>query len=165
MGINMNSSEKTCRNSGNISSSDFTFQGDFRHDARVLSLQFIHQLEVQKGANLGLMDFFLKEHTPDEKTRELARKWIRGIWQNLDSVDQKIRQVSRNWDFSRISPVDRSNLRLAVYQLLYCLDVPHKVVINEAVELAKKFSTAQAPGFVNGVLDTIRKNVEKATTI
>jgi len=61
------------------------------------------------------------------------------------------------WEFTRLSPVDKSILRLAVYQLKFCPDIPPKVVINEAIELAKKFSTDKSPGFVNGVLDAVLK--------
>lgn len=134
---------------------------DYRRQARRLALQFLYQLTVQEGANLDQMDSFLAEYGDDEQARLLAAKWIKSAWAQLDQIDKLIRQVSANWDLSRINQVDHSNLHLAVYQLTNCPEIPPKVVINEAVELAKIFSTAQAPAFINGVLEAIRKNRAK----
>jgi len=138
---------------------------DPRHLARRLALQFLHQLTVQDGANLPMLESFLNEYISLEPSRPLARRWIQGTWQNREQIDQLIRQVSTNWDLSRICLVDRSNLRLAVYQLLFCPDIPAKVVINEAIELAKTFSTAQAPAFINGILDVIHHQIKQQTPI
>jgi len=84
---------------------------------------------------------------------------IKGVWGCHGKLDELIGWASENWDLSRITLVDRSNLRLAVYQLVECPEIPAKAAINEAVELAKEFSTAQAPAFVNGVLDAVRKTI------
>ena len=130
---------------------------DPRSEARRLALQFLHQLAVQKGANLDQLDGFVQQHSDNLQTRSLARDWTLGAWRDLERIDAAIARASRNWDLKRINRVDRSNLRLAVHQLFNCPDVPPKVVINEAVELAKQFSTTQAPAFVNGVLDAIRR--------
>ncbi|MCP4708635.1 MAG: transcription antitermination factor NusB [Planctomycetes bacterium] len=132
---------------------------DPRRVGRRLALQFLYQLDVQGGANLGQMKKFLDEYGEDFEARELAEQWIKAVWGNHEKLDKLIEEVSENWDLSRITLVDRSNLRLAVYQLAECPNIPVKAVINEAVELAKEFSTAQAPAFVNGVLDAVRKVV------
>jgi transcription antitermination protein NusB len=135
---------------------------DPRRAARILAMQFLHQLTAQDGASLELLDAFLDGYSDHPDTLRLARGWIRGAWQQRDAIDELIRSVSDNWDLNRISQVDRSNLELAVYQLMFCVDIPHKVAINEAVELAKMFSTNQAPGFINGILDAIwKKNAEQ----
>lgn len=128
---------------------------DPRRLARQSALQFLHQLSVQNGQNIDQLDDFLAEFSKNDQASQLARPWIRGVWQNVGQIDQIIEQASINWDLARISLVDSSNLRLAVYQLVYCPDIPAKVVINEAIELAKLFSTAEAPRFVNGILDVI----------
>ncbi|MCK5269139.1 MAG: transcription antitermination factor NusB [Sedimentisphaerales bacterium] len=128
---------------------------DPRSLARQTAVQFLHQLVVQDGRCLDEVNLFLNEFAPNLQSRSLAREWIRGTWQHLEQIDQLICRASTNWEPSRISLVDRNNLRLAIYQLLYCPDIPPKVVINEAIELARLFSTAQAPAFVNGVLDAI----------
>ena len=134
-----------------------------RRQGRELALQFLHQLDVQKGRPIDMLDKFLAENTADLEVRKIARQWARGTWNGLAHIDSMIKEVSTNWDINRISIVDRSNLRLAIYQLLDCPDVPVKVVINEAIELAKKYSTAQASKFINGVLDAILKKTLKAT--
>ena len=131
---------------------------DPRREARRLSLQFLHQLNVQNGANLDQLDQFLAQYATRPAAQALAHTWILGTWHHLNDIDHAIAAVSTNWQGSRINQVDRANLRLAVYQLLLCPDIPPKVVINEAVELAQEFSTRQAPAFINGVLDTIHKS-------
>ena len=132
---------------------------EFRRNARQLAMQFLYQLAVQKGGNLAHLDDFLAENSDHEPTRQLARKFTLGAWQDLTRLDELIVAVSENRQLSRIDLVDLSNLRLGVHQLLSCADIPVKVVINEAVELAKTFSTAQAPGYVNGLLDAIYKKI------
>ena len=134
---------------------------DPRRAARILGMQFVHQLRIQKGASLDLLDAFLEQYCDHVETRRLARGWILGVWQQREPIDEKIRSVSDNWDLNRMSQVDRSNLELAVYQLMFCPDIPAKAAINEAVELAKLFSTTQAPGFINGILDAIWKKNAK----
>ena len=133
---------------------------DPRRAARILAMQFLHQLTVQNGASLELLDAFLDQYSDHPETRRLARGWIRGAWQQRAVIDEMIRSVSDNWDLTRISRVDRSNLELAVYQLMFCPDIPPKAAINEAVELAKMFSTAQAPAYINGVADAIWKKLQ-----
>ena len=130
-----------------------------RRRARELALQFLYQLTVQKGENLDQLEPFLAEFGSDDQDRELARAWIRGAWQNQQKIDTMVQNVSSNWDLNRISMVDRNNLRLAVYQMLYQPEIPTKVVINEAIELSKIFSTAQSSSFINGLLDTIQHNI------
>jgi len=103
-----------------------------------------------------LNDFFM-ENEPDFYVRKLASEWTSGTWKNLGCCDELIAASSIRWEMSRLSFVDKSILRLGVYQLLFCDDIPPKVVIDEAIELAKKFSTAQSPSFVNGVLDNVLK--------
>ena len=132
---------------------------DPRRVGRRLALQFLYQLDAQGGANLDQMKNFLDEYGEDREGRELAARWIKSVWGSHEKMDELIGKVSENWDLSRITLVDRSNLRLAVYQLVECPEIPAKAVINEAVELAKEFSTAQAPAFVNGVLDAVRKGI------
>lgn len=134
-------------------------QNDYRRHARELSLQFLHQLTVQGGHNLNTVNEFLREFCKNNQALGPAKKWIEGTWQHRDEIDAIISEHSSNWDINRISLVDRSNLRLAVYQLMYCPDIPTRVILNEAIELAKTFSTAQAPGFINGLLDIIHKKV------
>jgi len=132
---------------------------DKRSRARELAMQALFQLDAQ-GSNLveQLSAFFL-ENEPDTSIRSLAMKWTKDTWQNLTACDELITDSTKKWGLSRLSFVDKSILRLAVYQLKFCPDIPPKVVINEAIELAKKFSTDKSSAFVNGVLDAIRKKI------
>jgi transcription antitermination factor NusB len=130
---------------------------DKRTKARELSVQALYQLDVQ-GEGLLLDEFFVETET-DETTRKLASDWTRRTWENKAQCDELIATSTIKWQFDRLSPVDKSILRLAVFQLKFCRDIPPKVVINEAIELAKKFSTDKSPAFVNGVLDAVFKKI------
>lgn len=132
---------------------------DKRTRARELALQAIYQLDVQGDGILGqLVDFFV-ENESDCGIRQVAAEWAKGTWGNLGQCDEVISASTIKWGLDRLCPVDKGILRLSVYQLIFCPDIPPKVVINEAIELARKFSTAQSPGFVNGVLDAALKKV------
>ena len=135
---------------------------DRRTRARELAMQGLYQLDVQGSDLLERLGEFFVENEADDFVRKLAWDWPKGTWENLAVCDELIVGSTIKWELSRLSPVDRSILRLAVYQLKFCPDVPPRVVINEAIELAKKFSTDKSPPFVNGVLDAIMKklNVE-----
>ena len=119
-------------------------------------MQALYQLDVQGSELLAqLPTEFFAEADADELVQKLATEWTNGAWENLDACDKLIKDSTIRWDFSRLSPVDKSILRLAVYQLRFCSDIPPKVVINEAIELAKKYSTEKSAPFVNGVLDAV----------
>jgi len=120
-------------------------------------MQLLYQLDIQGTDLLEHIDEFLIENDSDDFVRQLARDWTKATWKNLKQCDELIAASAIKWKLSRLSSVDKSILRLAVYQLGFCPDIPPKVVINEAIELAKKFSTAQSPAFVNGVLDAVLK--------
>ena len=133
---------------------------DKRTRARELAMQALFQLDIQ-GPDLldGLVTFFT-ESEPNDVARKLAWQWTKGAWDNLAECDELITASTIKWGLDRLSFVDKSILRLAVYQLKFCEDIPPKVTINEAVELAKKFSTEKSPSFVNGVLDAVLKKMQ-----
>jgi len=133
---------------------------DKRTRARELALQALYQLDVQGSELLGHLGEFFIEADADDFVRQLADHWTKGTWENLTQCDRLIADSTIKWQFSRLSPVDKSILRLAVYQLKFCPDIPPKVVINEAIELAKKFSTEKSGPFVNGVLDAVLKKLK-----
>ena len=103
-----------------------------------------------------------EEADTENEVVEFAARLVDGTRQHRDAIDQKLQAVTRNWDLRRMATVDRNVLRMAVYELMFCTDVPPKVAINEAIELGKKFSTANSGGFVNGILDRIRIDLEQA---
>ncbi len=124
-------------------------------------MQALCQLDVQGNEGLPMLHVFYRENTDDDLVLQLAEKWTQGAWESVRACDELISQAAVRWKLSRLSHVDRGILRLSVYQLRFCPDVPCKVVINEAIELAKKYSTEQSPRFVNGVLDAVLKMLKQ----
>jgi len=133
---------------------------DPRSRARQLAMQALCQLDVQgEGLFPELSDFF-RENAPDDTVRKLASEWTKATWTNVTVCDKLIETAAIKWKLTRLSMVDKSILRLAVYQLKFCSDIPPKVAINEAIELAKTYGSDKSPGFVNGVLDGVLKKLE-----
>jgi N utilization substance protein B len=127
-----------------------------RTKAREAAVQFLYQLDLRGDDALGGLDEFLQHECSEPATREFALRLIEGTRRFQAEADQRLKAVTRNWDLKRMAAVDRNILRMATFELLCCPDVPPKVVINEAIELGKKFSTANSGGFINGILDRIR---------
>lgn len=132
---------------------------DKRTRARELAIQALYQLDVQGDEALKHLEGFFRESSDDDSVVGLALNWTRGTWQRLGRCDELIGNAAIRWKLSRLTQVDRSILRLSVYQMEFCPEIPPKVTINEAIELAKKFSAEQSPSFVNGVLDAVMKNL------
>jgi N utilization substance protein B len=97
--------------------------------------------------------------TEDAEVRLFAEPLIRGVIQHREEADAKIRQYAKNWDLQRMAVVDRNVMRLAIYEMLHREDIPPVVSINEAVDIAKKFSTPESGKFVNGILDKIKSDL------
>ena len=114
---------------------------DRRTRARELAMQGLYQLDVQGSDLLEQLNEFFIENEPDEVARKLASEWARGTWEILADCDELIVASTINWLLSRLCSVDKGILRLSVYQMKYSADIPPRVVINDAIEQAKKFST------------------------
>lgn len=134
---------------------------DPRTKARQLAMQALFQLDVQGSSLLPDLDDFFRENATELPVRTLASDWTRGAWANLPACDELITAAALKWKLSRLSQVDKSILRLSVYHLKFCSDIPPKVTINEAIELAKKFGTDKSPSFVNGVLDGVLRKMQE----
>ncbi len=104
------------------------------------------------------IDFYLEREGLKKRYAVYARQTLLRIVENIHAIDETIRSHLVNWDFDRLSKVDLSVLRLAVYEMKYSDDVPGKVAINEAIELAKKYNDEKAGIFVNGLLDRVYKS-------
>jgi len=129
-----------------------------RVKARELAFQALFQYDVQACGDKGILDTFLRYNCGgDELIRKLARDWTFSTIEYFAECDETLSAVMKRWSTSALMPVERAILRLSVYHLRHCPEIPGKVVINEAIELAKKFSTENSPGFVNGILDAILK--------
>jgi transcription antitermination factor NusB len=130
---------------------------DRRTTARELAMQALCQLDIQGQDVFVWLGRFFREACDDAMTVQLAEEWTRGAWDQVAGCDEQIKQAAAKWKLSRMSQVDRNILRLAVYQIDFCPDIPGKVILNEAIEMARKYSTEQSPRFVNGVLDAVLK--------
>jgi N utilization substance protein B len=126
-----------------------------RTKARERALQALYQIDVAaEGIDEALSRFWRSFEPVEREVMALAEALVRGVAAHRRAVDEAIERVSTNWRLDRMAKVDRNVLRLAVYELLET-DVPVKVVINEAIELGKKFGSESTGAFVNGVLDKV----------
>jgi len=138
-----------------------------RTHAREIALQALYQHDLhrkmEEAGKTTVDDYepFISEASDDPEVRRYARMLIDGTISMADQIDQKITAAAQNWKLSRIASVDRSILRLALFEMLASEDVPPKVAINEAIDLAKKFSTEQSGAFVNGILDHIYNEIQR----
>lgn len=123
-------------------------------------MQVLYQFDVQGDDFRDNVAMFTLEASEDDLTRKMASEWAIGTWNNIEVCDKLITEAAIKWDMSRLSSVDKSILRLAAYQMRFCDDIPKKVVINEAIEIAKCFSGSQSPRFINGVLDAILRKLK-----
>ena len=130
-----------------------------RRIARECALQMLYQLDVGKQAQAEILATFWLMNDHPEKVREFANELFTGTVSRLAHIDGIIQQHAKNWRLGRMAAVDRNILRLAVYELLSDFHTPATVVINEALEIAKKFSTHESAQFVNGVLDSIKSDL------
>ena len=131
--------------------------------SRELALQALYQRDVCEVSSLDGLDELLRERTQDEEIVGFARELVVGTREHREQIDAEIERVARNWELKRMAAVDRNVLRLAAYELIYRSDIPPLVSINEAIELAKKFSTRNSGPFVNGILDNIRMQAAEKT--
>ena len=133
-----------------------------RRKARELALQCLYQLDVQNEAdpNRQLPDFW-RRHPVDPEVRSFAEQLVRGTKLHQGRIDELIQQYALNWELERMAVVDRNILREGIFELLWVSEVPPKVVINEALEVAKKFSTQESSGFINGILDRVHKELRQ----
>jgi len=131
--------------------------------AREFALQVLYQLDITgDNCDTALDNFWLHaEENIEQSVKDFTALLVRGVAENLNLLDTKITQYAANWHLKRMAVVDRNILRLSCYELIFRTDIPPKVSINEAVDLAKKFSGVEAGKFVNGILDKIKQ--EKKT--
>ena len=132
-----------------------------RHEARLWAVQFLFQRDFNNDdLDQALSDFWAdRKCTP--KARAFAEQLIRGVEQKRDELDQRIQRYAENWDLRRMGAVDRNAMRVALYEMLYCPDIPPVVSINEAVDIAKELSSRDSGKFVNGILDRALRDLDR----
>jgi transcription antitermination protein NusB len=132
-----------------------------RRKAREIALQVLYQLDVLKIDVEGAIELFWDNFDAPEEVRKFSHQLIEGTWSNVDEIDRLISSCSENWSIARMSKVDKNILRMAVYELLYCQDIPPKVTLNEAIDLGKVYGSENSGSFINGILDALYARLRK----
>ncbi len=142
-------------NSPFIRSIDYNLNESSRHQAREVALQMLFQKDLNPDVSAEIVREQMKELLENnEQLCRFAWSLFAGTIESQKLIDKKIETVAANWTVSRMPPTDRNTIRLGAFELLYT-DIPYPVVIDEALELAKSFGTAQSASFVNGILDRL----------
>ena len=129
-----------------------------RTKAREYALQMLYQADIRRTGCQPVLEGFWQEQEPPADIKAFSHQLFEGTLQRLADIDPLITQHADNWDLKRMAVIDRNILRLGVFELLYYAEeVPPKVCINEAIELAKRFGDAESSKFINGILDAIHK--------
>jgi N utilization substance protein B len=139
---------------------------DSRHRAREAAVQMLYQWEVGRSSMPDVMQTFWTEgpaaqEPPSKELQAFATTLANGVAAQVDEIDPMIAEAAEHWRIERMAVMDRLILRLAVYEFLHQKETPAKVIINEALELARTFSTDEAVRFINGILDGIRRKLER----
>jgi N utilization substance protein B len=133
-----------------------------RRKAREYALQIIFQIDFkEKKIDSKDLEEFWSDKKESKDVKEFTEELVRGTLSKIDEIDTMIKRVAENWILERMAAVDRNILRFAAYELLYRKDIPSAVTINEAIEIAKKFSSTEAAPFINGILDRLAKEAGK----
>ena len=128
-----------------------------RTKARGCALQILYAMDIRRGSKHEIAENFWNDHKEDIAVKKFAQELTDGTLLKLVNIDNLISKYADNWRIERMAVIDRNIIRMATYELLYATDIPPKVAINEAVDLAKKFGDDESGRFVNGVLDKINK--------
>ncbi len=133
-----------------------------RRDSRVAAIQFLYAYSINPPDELepALGEFFSEKEQPRDYYA-FGEQLIHGALEKMDEVDGRIRTLAENWDFERIAKIDLAILRLAIFEMLFRKDIPPIVSINEAIDLSKMFSNADAKRFINGILDRLKDQLDR----
>jgi len=126
-----------------------------RTQAREYALHILYQIDITGDPASAVLDQFWRDNECEEGVRDFAAQLVKGSSENLAEIDTIISKHSEHWKLFRMAAIDRGILRLATYEMLYRNDIPPKATINEAVEMAHKYSTPDSGKFINGILDKI----------
>lgn len=132
-----------------------------RRRGREAAFQLIYQLDLSGMPYQEVVDEFWSQMGTPHQAREFTISLVTGTMSNVEKIDNLLSSHSHHWKLHRMNSVDKNILRLGVYELLFCPDTPTNVIINEAIEIGKKYGTADSGSFINGILDKISKEVRK----
>jgi len=131
-----------------------------RSKARAVALSLLYQIEISKVDFHQALNSYFENYPQKQEVIDFFSLLVEGVITNISSIDSLIKKHVKNWEIERMAVIDRNILRMGCFELLFSDDIPPKVAINEAIELAKRFGDVDSPRFVNGILDTIYK-IEK----
>ncbi|MBC2713515.1 MAG: transcription antitermination factor NusB [Desulfosarcina sp.] len=134
-----------------------------RRISREQALQALFYMDMQRDPVEDPIGLFCSCFAQDKPTEPFFHRLVDGVKENRNEIDAVIERFSSNWRLSRMSCVDRNVLRIAVFELLFCADIPPKVSINEAIDVGKRFGTEESGAFINGILDSIRLAMQNNT--
>jgi N utilization substance protein B len=132
-----------------------------RRFSRELALKFLYQLEFNETGFKDQMDSFEDRLSCQEEVKDFMEELVTKVVENMKEIDLTLKKYSEHWALDRMTVIDRNILRLGVCELTHSQTIPPKVVINEAVEIAKKYGSEESPDFINGILDKIYKEMNK----
>ncbi|HUL00830.1 MAG TPA: transcription antitermination factor NusB [Nitrospirota bacterium] len=133
-----------------------------RRRAREHALQILFQLDVRKDKpSAAILKNFWMGYVASDEVKNFAEEIVKGTYKHLVGIDKLIRRCAKNWSLDRMAVVDRNVLRMAVYEILYRMEIPTSVTINEAIEIARKYGTDESGAFVNGILDRVGRESGK----
>lgn len=132
-----------------------------RSKARAVALSLLYQIEITKIDHYQALQNYLEIYPQKQEVIDFSSLLAEGVVKNLPSIDSFIKKHAKNWEIKRMAVIDRNILRMGCFELLFSEDIPPKVAINEAIELAKRFGDIDSPRFVNGILDKIYKMEKK----
>lgn len=132
-----------------------------RRQARETALQVMFAVDVGDIEIDQAFTYVVEEFKTSAKAQKFARELVEGALKHKQELDTQIAQLAKGWDFKRLAAVDRNIMRLALYEILYCKEIPPVVSVNEAVEMAKIFGGEKSNRFVNGILGNVLENIEK----
>ena len=130
-----------------------------RNKSRGFALQVLYQLNITKQDVITALRQFQENFLSNGGTDEFLKCLVLGVLEHCSELDRLIEKYSENWHLDRINIIDRNILRMALFELLYCEEIPPKVTINEAIDLGKQYGSEDSGSFINGILDRIQNEV------
>ena len=136
-----------------------------RRKAREMAMQALYYMDVGNDVSHDAIRLYVQCFRPSENVGSFFEDLAAGVVDNWSRINEIIERFSSNWKLNRMSCVDRNILRIAVFELVFCPDIPPKVSINEAIDIGKKYGTEESGAFINGILDSIRQALEKGEAV
>jgi transcription antitermination protein NusB len=132
-----------------------------RRKSRESALQVLYQLDITNQDVTTALARFQEHFSSNEEVDDFLNRLVLGVLENLPQLDRLLEQYSENWRLDRINMIDLNILRMALFELLYCEEIPPKVTINEAIDLGKRYGSEESGSFINGILDRVQHKVVK----